>query len=211
MMTTMTRSLAAFACFASMTLGAACAGAADAYPKAGVTITAPDSFRVKFATSKGDFVVLVNRSWAPKGADRFYELVDAKFFDDTRFFRTVPGFVAQFGINDKPKVNEAWDAKRIDDDTVKSSNVKGTLSFASEGDNTRSHQMFFNLGDNSRLDRLGFAPIGRVVEGVEILDQLFSEYGENPDQGMIQSLGNSYLERMFPKLDYVKTARLVAP
>jgi peptidyl-prolyl cis-trans isomerase A (cyclophilin A) len=208
-MKTLTCSFATFAYLASLTVSVACADEAGAYPKAGVAATAPDSFRVKFETSRGDFVVLVNRSWAPKGADRFHELVDVKFFDGVRFFRTVPGFVAQFGINDKPKVNEAWDAKRIDDDTVKASNVKGTLSFASEGDNTRSHQMFFNLGDNSRLDRLGFAPIGRVVEGIAVLDQLYSEYGESPDQGMIQSLGNSYLERMFPKLDYVKTARVV--
>jgi peptidyl-prolyl cis-trans isomerase A (cyclophilin A) len=209
MISKMMRPLVVLACVASAAVGAACGNEAGAYPRTGVVTTAPDSFRVKFETSRGDFVVMVNRALAPKGADRFHELVEVKFFDDTRFFRVVPGFVAQFGINDKPKVNEAWDVKRIDDDTVKASNVKGTLSFASEGDNSRSHQMFFNLGDNSRLDRLGFAPIGRVVDGVEVLDQLFGEYGEKPDQAMIQSLGNSYLERMFPKLDYIKTARIV--
>jgi peptidyl-prolyl cis-trans isomerase A (cyclophilin A) len=206
---TISRGLAVVALFASTAVAVACGTDVEAYPRASAPMTAPDSFRVKFETSRGDFVVAVSRAWAPRGADRFYELVDVKFFDDTRFFRVVPGFVAQFGINDKPKVNEAWDAKRIVDDTVKASNVRGTLTFASEGDNSRSHQMYFNLGDNSRLDRLGFAPIGRVVEGAAVLDSLFSEYGEAPDQGMIQSLGNSYLERMFPKLDYVKTARVV--
>ena len=209
MTTILTHSLAVVALFASTAVAVACSKEVEANPRAGAPITAPDSFRVKFETSKGNVVVAVTRAWAPKGADRFYELVDVKFFDGARFFRVVPGFVAQFGINDKPKVNEAWDAKRIDDDTVKASNTKGTLTFASEGDNTRSHQMYFNLGDNARLDRLGFAPIGRVVEGVEVLDSLFSEYGEKPDQAMIQSLGNSYLERMFPKLDYIKTARVV--
>jgi peptidyl-prolyl cis-trans isomerase A (cyclophilin A) len=209
MTTILTRSLAVAALFATTAVAAACSKEVEANPRSDAPMTAPDSFRVKFETSKGNFVVAVTRAWAPKGADRFYELVDVKFFDGVRFFRVVPGFVAQFGINDKPKVNEAWDAKRIDDDPVKASNTKGTLTFASEGDNTRSHQMYFNLGDNSRLDRLGFAPIGRVVEGVEVLDSLFSEYGEKPDQAMIQSLGNSYLERMFPKLDYIKTARVV--
>lgn len=205
----LSRSLAVVALFANTAVAVACSKEVEANPRAGAPTTAPDSFRVKFETSKGSVVVAVTRAWAPKGADRFYELVDVKFFDGARFFRVVPGFVAQFGINDKPKVNEAWDAKRIDDDTVKASNTKGTLTFASEGDNTRSHQMYFNLGDNARLDGLGFAPVGRVVEGVEVLDSLFSEYGEKPDQAMIQSLGNSYLERMFPKLDYIKTARVV--
>ena len=209
MTTILTRSLTVVALLANTAVAVACSTQVEAYPRSGAPTAAPDSFRVKFETSKGDFVVAVTRAWAPKGADRFYELIEVKFFDDVRFFRVVPGFVAQFGINDKPKVNEAWDAKRIDDDTVKASNTKGTLTFASEGDNTRSHQMYFNLGDNSRLDRLGFAPIGRVVEGIEVLDSLFSEYGEKPDQAMIQSLGNSYLERVFPKLDYVKTARVI--
>jgi peptidyl-prolyl cis-trans isomerase A (cyclophilin A) len=173
-------------------------------------IAAPDSFRVTFETSRGPFVVQVNRAWAPRGADRFYELVRAGFYDDDRFFRVVPRFVAQFGINDKPKINDAWDAKRIVDDSVRHTNARGTLVFASEGLNTRSHQVFINLADNGRLDALQFAPIGQVIDGMSAVDSLYSGYGEQPDQQFIQTLGNSYLSRMFPKLDYVKTARITA-
>jgi len=194
--------------FVAATIGAACADSAPASQQDTVAGPTPDSFRVAVETSRGKFVVAVNRAWAPRGANRFYELVNAKFFDDVRFFRVVPGFVAQFGINDKPAVNDVWLAKRIPDDSVKQSNLRGTISFATEGPNTRAHQLFINLVDNARLDPLGFAPFGRVVEGMEVVDSLYSEYGERPDQGMIQSLGNSYLTRMFPKLDYVKTARI---
>jgi cyclophilin family peptidyl-prolyl cis-trans isomerase len=154
--------------------------------------------------------VRIYRSWAPYGADRFYELVQAHFYDENRFFRVVPGFVAQFGINDKPKTNDLWDAKRIPDDSVKQSNVRGTIVFATEGPNTRTHQLFINLADNARLDPMGFAPMGRVVDGMATVDSLYNGYGEQPDQQYIQTLGNSYLDRMFPKLDYIKTARLAA-
>lgn len=167
---------------------------------------APDSFHVTFETSKGRFVVAVNKAWAPVGAERFYALVKSGFYDENRFFRVVPGFVVQFGLNNTPSVNEQWDAKRLVDDPVKASNERGTLTFATEGPNTRAHQVFINLGNNARLDALGFAPIGRVVQGMEVVDSIYSGYGEEPDQGMIQTLGNSYLNRMFPKLDYVKTA-----
>lgn len=169
----------------------------------------PDSFRVAFETSRGRFVVAVHRDWAPEGAGRFYELATTGFFDDVRFFRVVPGFVAQFGLNDKPKRNEEWLEKRIPDDPVKQSNLRGTISFASEGPNTRAHQVFINLVDNARLDGLGFAPFGRVVEGMDVVDSLYSGYGEAPDQLLIQVQGNKYLNRMFPKLDYVKTAKVV--
>jgi len=172
--------------------------------------TAPDSFRVTFTTSRGPFVVQVNRDWAPRGADRFYELVQAKFYDDDRFFRVVPHFVAQFGINDKPKVNDEWDAKRIVDDSVRHTNARGTLVFASEGLNTRSHQLFINLVDNPQLDAMQFAPIGKVVDGMSVVDSLYDGYGEQPEQHFIQTLGNSYLNRVFPKLDYIKTARISA-
>jgi peptidyl-prolyl cis-trans isomerase A (cyclophilin A) len=168
----------------------------------------PDSFRVTFETSRGPFVVAVQRSWAPKGADRFRELVQAGFFDDDRFFRVVPGFVAQFGINDKAKVNDEWDGKRIVDDSVKQSNRRGTIVFATQGPNTRTHQLFINLADNERLDRMGFAPIGRVVQGMAVVDSLYSGYGDSPDQQFIQTIGNSYLTRTFPKLDYIKTAKI---
>jgi peptidyl-prolyl cis-trans isomerase A (cyclophilin A) len=169
---------------------------------------APDSFRVVFETSRGPFTVQIHRRWAPLGADRFYELVQAHFYDENRFFRVVPHFVAQFGINDKPKVNDVWDAKRIHDDSVAQPNARGSIVFATEGPDTRTHQLFINLVDNANLDGMGFAPMGRVVQGMEAVDSLYSGYGEQPDQGYIQTLGNQYLTRMFPKLDYIKTARV---
>lgn len=169
---------------------------------------APDSFRVTFATSRGPFVVEAVRGWSPNGVDRFHALTRAGFFDENRFFRVVPGFVAQFGLNDKPKVNELWDARPIRDDPVRHSNLRGTIAFATEGPNTRSHQLFINLADNPRLDKIGFTPIGRVVSGMEVVDSIYAGYEEAPSQQMIQRLGNSYLTRMFPKLDYVRTARV---
>ena len=194
---------------AAITLGAACpdrSGQADVEARVG---PAPDSFRVVFETSRGTFDVDVIRAWAPKGADRFYDLVQSQFFDGAKFFRVVPGFVVQFGLNGDPKRNQRWLDERIADDSVSHSNVRGTLTFATEGKNTRANQVFINFADNSRLDRMGFSPIGRVVgEGMAVVDSLYSGYDEAPDQHMIQTLGNSYLERMFPKLDYIKTARV---
>jgi peptidyl-prolyl cis-trans isomerase A (cyclophilin A) len=172
--------------------------------------TAPDSFRVAFETTRGSFVVQVNRAWAPAGADRFYQLVEQQFFDGEKFFRVVPGFVAQFGLNGDPKRNEPWDSKNIPDDSVRHTNAKGTLTFAAMPvPNSRSHQMFLNLNDNARLDRAGFAPIGVVVKGMSVVDSLYSGYGETPDQTSIGNLGNSYLDRAFPKLDAIKSARIV--
>jgi peptidyl-prolyl cis-trans isomerase A (cyclophilin A) len=168
---------------------------------------APDSFRVTFETSRGPFVVECIRAWAPNGVDRFYQLVNGNFFDQTRFFRVVPGFVAQFGLSGNPRGNAAWDTA-IPDDSVRQSNKHGMLSFASQGPNTRTHQLFLNLADNPQLDRMGFPPIGKVVEGLSVVDSLYSGYGENPDQGAIQMQGNAYLDRTFPKLDYIKTARI---
>ena len=194
--------------FAAFTVVAACKdGESSAKPT--VIGPAPDSFRVSFQTSRGPFVVQVNRALSPKGADRFYELVQARFFDDARFFRVVPGFVAQFGINDKPKVNDEWDAKTIPDEPVKETNARGTIVFATSGPDSRSHQLFINLVDNGRLDAMGFAPFGRVVEGMAVVDSLYSEYGETPDQTMIQRLGNSYLQRNFPKLDRISGTKLI--
>lgn len=173
-----------------------------------VTSPAPDSFRVAFETSRGRFVVLVKRAWAPLGADRFYELVQQHFFDNARFFRTLPGFVAQFGLNADPKHND-WMAKRIKDDPVRQSNKHGTITFASMGPNTRTQQLYVNLRDNPQLDGMGFSPIGRVVQGLGIVDSLYGGYGESPDQDSIQARGNAYLTSKFPKLDYIKTARIV--
>jgi peptidyl-prolyl cis-trans isomerase A (cyclophilin A) len=186
---------------------AACGGSSkDAAIPAGA---APDSFRVAFTTSKGTFVVQADRAWAPNGADRFYALTRAGFFDDDRFFRVLPAYIAQFGINDEKKVNERWDAKTIPDDPARQSNVRGTLVFTHTGPNTRSHQIFINLADNKRLDSQGFVPFGRVVSGMAVVDSLYSDYGDAPKQQLIQTLGNNYLMRMFPKLDYIRTARLV--
>jgi len=175
-----------------------------------VTGPAPDSFRVAFETTRGNFVVQVNRAWAPLGADRFYRLVEQHFFDGDKFFRVVPGFVAQFGLNGDPKRNEPWDNNRLPDDSVRHKNVKYTLTFAAmSAPNTRSYQLFLNLKDNLQLDRMGFAPIGAVVDGQAVVDSLYSGYGETPDQPMIQAQGNDYLDHMFPKLDAIKTARIV--
>lgn len=193
---------AAIACVAS-----ACG---DKAPESSAIPTgpAPDSFRVAFETSRGTFVVEAVRAWAPHGVDRFHALTREGFFDQDRFFRVIPGFIAQFGINDTPKVNERWEATPIPDDSVRQSNTRGTITFATEGPNTRSHQLFINLADNPRLDKLGFTPVGRVVAGMDVADALYGGYEEAPVQRMIQRLGNSYLSRMFPKLDYVRTARL---
>ncbi|NUO64693.1 MAG: peptidylprolyl isomerase [Gemmatimonadaceae bacterium] len=170
---------------------------------------APDTVRVRFETSRGPFVVEAVRAWAPNGVDRFYQLARTGFFDGDRFFRVVPGFVAQFGLNDEPKRNKYWDERKLADDSVRQSNVRGTIVFTNDGPGSRSHQMFVNLGDNSRLDRDGFAPFGRVVEGMAVVDSLYDEYGEDPQQRLIQTLGNNYLQRMFPKLDYIVSARVV--
>lgn len=177
--------------------------------------TAPDVFKVRFETSKGPFVVEVQREWAPRGADRFYNLVSAGFYDDVRFFRVVSGFMAQFGLHGRPEVSKAWKPRRINDDPVMQSNTRGTVTFATSGPNTRTTQLFINFVDNSRLDSMGFSPFGKVVEGMEVVDSLFAGYGEGrprgrgPDQTRISAEGNDYLAANFPDLDYVKTARVV--
>ncbi|MFN7964714.1 MAG: peptidylprolyl isomerase [Acidobacteriota bacterium] len=168
-----------------------------------------DVYKVKFETSKGDVIVEVHRDWSPIGADRFKELVEAKFFDECRFFRVVPNFVVQFGINGDPQTNVTWRAKQIADDPVKESNKRGYLTFATSGANSRTTQLFINLRDNAGLDRQGFSPFGKVIEGMNIVDELFSGYGETPNQQRIQAEGNAYLTQTFAKLDYIKTARIV--
>jgi peptidyl-prolyl cis-trans isomerase A (cyclophilin A) len=176
---------------------------------------APETYRVKFATSKGDFVVDINRSWSPRGADRFYELVKNNFYDDARFFRVRPKFVVQWGINKDPKVGMLWRQLQIADDPVVQSNLRGFVSFATGGPNTRTTQVFVNLADNARLDKTGFSPFAKVSEGMEVVDQLYSGYGEcaprgaGPDQGEIEKQGNQYLIDHFPRLDYIKTARVL--
>jgi peptidyl-prolyl cis-trans isomerase A (cyclophilin A) len=174
---------------------------------------APDSFRVKFTTTHGDFVVAVHRDWAPLGADRFYNMVRSHYFTNVAFFRFVPGFIVQFGKAPDPKVEAVWTDASIKDDPRKATvhNTKGTLVFANAGANSRSNQLFVNLGDNSsNLDnQVGFTPFGEVTEGMDIVQGLYSGYGEQPDQGSITREGKAYLDRHFPKLDYVKSAVLL--
>jgi peptidyl-prolyl cis-trans isomerase A (cyclophilin A) len=170
--------------------------------------TAPATYRVNFDTSRGPFVVEITRDLAPHGADRFYSMVKAKYFDGARFFRVVPNFMVQFGMAADPAVSKTWDVP-IPDDPVKETNARGTISFAATSQpNSRSTQMFINYADNSRLDAMGFAPLGKVVSGMEVVDQIYSEDREKPDQMMIKEMGNAYLEKEFPHLDYIKTARI---
>ena len=192
-----------------LTMFAAVAACGEAKTDAVPSGPAPDSFRVAFTTNKGAFVVEATRAWSPNGADRFYALARSGFFDENRFFRVIPGYIAQFGINDQKKVNESWDDKPLPDDPPRESNARGTLVFTSSGPNTRSHQLFINLKDNPKLDAQGFVPFGRVVSGMGVVDSLYDDYGDTPQQQMIQALGNNYLLRMFPKLDYITTARIV--
>lgn len=175
--------------------------------------TAPETFRARFETSKGVFVVEVERAWAPLGADRFYVLVKNGFYDGVRFFRVMEGFVAQFGIHGDPEVSAIWrEARFPDDSVVVASNTRGMVTYAmSSAPNSRTTQIFVNYGDNSRLDEDGFAPFGRVVEGMEVLDQLHGGYSETPSQARIQAEGNAYLEEDFPELDYVVSATVAEP
>lgn len=176
---------------------------------------APAVFKTQFTTTKGDFVVEVQRDWAPHGADRFYNLVRVGFFDGVKFFRTIKGFMVQFGINGDPAVSRAWKDSDIPDDPVKQSNTRGHVTFATAGPGTRTTQIFINLVDNKRLDGSGFSPFARVISGMEVVDALYGGYGEGPpggrgpDQDRIEAEGTAYLEKEFPLLDGVKTARIV--
>jgi peptidyl-prolyl cis-trans isomerase A (cyclophilin A) len=175
-----------------------------------LTATAPAVFQARFTTSKGDFVIEVHRDWSPNAADRFYNLVKAGFFDDTRFFRVIDGFMAQFGISGDPAVASKWANANIPDDPVKQSNKPGFVTFAqTSAPNSRSTQLFINYGDNSRLDATRFAPFGQVVKGMDVVNAIYKGYGESPNQGAIQSQGNAYLDAKFPKLDGVKHAQIL--
>ncbi|HEY8020378.1 MAG TPA: peptidylprolyl isomerase, partial [Thermoanaerobaculia bacterium] len=177
---------------------------------------APEVFRVRFETSRGAFVVEARRAWAPHGADRFYALAASGFFDDSRFFRVVPGYIAQFGIPGAPAVTARFTGRAIPDDPVRQSNARGTLAFAMTGPGTRSTQLYINLSDNARLDGQGFAPIGRVTAGMDVVDGLYSGYGEGAGggmrggrQGKILAGGDAYLDAAFPKLDRLIRARIL--
>ncbi len=175
---------------------------------------APAVYKVNVDTSRGSFIIEVHRDWAPLGADRFYNLVKNGFYDNDRFFRVIAGFMVQFGINGDPKVSAVWREARIKDDPVRQANQRGYISFATAGPNTRTTQVFINFGDNRALDRMGFAPFGRVVSGMDAVDALYSGYGEGapsgngPDQQRVQSQGNAYLTKDFAKLDYIKKATI---
>lgn len=177
---------------------------------------APENFKVRLDTTKGPIDIEVHRDWAPRGADRFYELVKQNFYDDASFFRVLKGFAAQFGINKDPKVTQLWNEMKIIDDPAKQKNDRGMVSFAMRGPNSRTTQIFINLADNRTLDSSGFAPFGKVTDAsMQVVDQLYSSYGESiprgngPEPAKIQAIGNDYLTRNFPKLDYIKTARVV--
>jgi len=175
---------------------------------------APDSFRARFATTKGDFVIAVHRAWAPLGADRFYHLVRSGYYDGLRFFRVMPGFMAQFGIHADTAVTTAWRERRIADDPVRRTNIRGMVTFATAGPGTRTTQIFINYGNNDRLDAMGFAPFGQVVEGMDVVDQLYGGYGEGapagrgPEQYRLTIEGEKYLARQFPKLDKINKATI---
>jgi len=182
---------------------------------AALTEQAPATYKAKFDTTKGSFVIEVNRAWAPRGADRFYNLVKNGFYDNVRFFRVLDGFMAQFGIHGDPAVMANWRVARIPDDPVRASNTRGTISFATSGPNTRTTQVFINFGNNGALDRMGFAPFGKVVSGMKVVDALYSGYGEGapqgrgPDQRRMQMEGNGYLAQNFKQWDYIKKATIV--
>lgn len=177
--------------------------------------TAPATYKAKFETTKGSFVIEVTRDWAPNGADRFYNMVKAGFYNDIAFFRAIEGFMVQFGIHGDPKIARAWRDAKIKDDPVKQSNTPGMVTFATAGPNTRTTQIFINYGNNNRLDGMGFSPFGKVVEGMDVVNGLYQGYGEGaprgrgPDQGRVQAEGNAYLKKDFPQMDYIKSATIL--
>jgi len=177
-----------------------------------LTETAPETFRARFETSAGIFVIEVHRPWAPLGADRFYNLVRNGFYDDTRVYRVLDGFMAQFGLNGDPRVNMAWKNAILVDDPVTQSNRRGRVSFAKGGPQSRTTEVFVDLRDNTSLDERGFAPFGEVVEGMDVVDGFYAEYGDGPPRGegpyqaQVQAQGNAYLDASFPELTRIERA-----
>jgi peptidyl-prolyl cis-trans isomerase A (cyclophilin A) len=198
--------LAASAAAAAQTVPAA---ATKLRNPASLTEKAPASYKAKFDTSAGTFVIQVHRDWAPLGADRFYNLVKNGFFDNARFFRVIDNFMVQFGINGNTAVQQAWLNTQLKDDPVKQSNKTGYVTFATAGPNTRTTQVFINFKDNAGLDRQGFAPFGEVTSGMDVVNKLYSGYGEKPNAGNAYLMkGNEYVTKEFPKLDYIKKATI---
>ncbi len=211
-------SVAALSAFVALSTGlaagqAAASRTAKLLTPAALTAKAPALYKAKFDTSKGIVVVEVHRDWAPLGADRFYNMVSNGFFDGVRFFRVIPNFMAQFGINGNPAVTAAWNKTDLKDDPAnKQSNTRGFITYGTTGQpNSRGTQVFINYKDNSFLDAQGFVPFGQVVEGMEVVDMLNAEYGSGPQnaQGRISAEGNKFLQATYPKLDFVKTATVV--
>jgi peptidyl-prolyl cis-trans isomerase A (cyclophilin A) len=194
----------------------AVSAAAGPMDPSALTETAPETYTVKLETTKGDVLIDVTRAWAPQGADRFYNLVKGGYYTDIAFFRVIGGFMAQFGIHGNPEVSGVWRKATFPDDAVKASNTRGMVTFATSGPNTRTTQLFINFGDNNRLDGMGFSPFGKVRD-MSTVDALYAGYGEGaprgqgPNQGLIQSQGNTYLRASFPEMDYIKQASLVTP
>lgn len=182
-----------------------------------LTAKAPEEFTVRFVTTQGEIAVKVTRAWAPRGADRFYNLAKHHFYDGAAFFRVLSGFVVQFGLSPYPQVSAAWESATIKDDPVTKSNTRGMITFATGGPNTRTTQVFINLGNNARLDSDGFSPFGEVTEGMDVIEKLYGGYGEGaprgrgPDQGLIQTKGSAYLEKDFPKLDKILSTKVEEP
>ncbi len=171
---------------------------------------APEVFKVKFACTMGDFVIECHKDWAPIGVERFFELAKSGFFNDGGFFRVVPGFVVQFGLPADPGLAATWRTKTLKDEPVKKGNAKGMVTFAkTNAPNSRTTQLFINLGDNAQLDGMGFSAFGQVVEGMDIVQKINAEYGQNPRQDLIQSMGNEYLKQAFPRMDFVKSVSLI--
>lgn len=199
---------------AGVSLGADQGGAAALTNPAALKETAPATFKVNFDTSAGPFVVEVKRAWAPNGADRFYNLVKNGFYDDCRFFRVISNFMVQWGINGNPKVSAAFNNARIPRDPVKETNRRGVITYAMQGGptgaDTRTTQVFINFRSNANLDALGFAPFGEVVSGMDVVDKLYAAYGSGPQDNSprIQSEGNAFLTKEYPKLDYIKKATI---
>jgi peptidyl-prolyl cis-trans isomerase A (cyclophilin A) len=193
---------------ASLIMGQATTNSALKNPAA-LKETAPAEYKVNFDTSAGAIVVEVHRDWSPNGADRFYNLVKNGYYDGCRFFRVVPNFMVQFGVNGDPATQRSWFSATIPDEQAKQSNTRGFITFAKSGaPNSRTTQVFINFKDNSFLNSQGFAPFGKVTAGMDVVDKIYSGYGEQPEQGRIQAEGNAYLTKDFPKLDYIKKATI---
>jgi peptidyl-prolyl cis-trans isomerase A (cyclophilin A) len=207
----MKRMLLAVLVAAAVAAGAAAASGPSLLRPASLRAKAPAVFRARFTTTKGPFVVTVHRKWAPRGADRFYNLVRARFYDGQRLFRVLPGFVVQWGISGTPKISKAWRNANLPDDPVRHTNARGTIVFADAGPNTRTTQVFVNLAANTNLDADGFAPFGAVTSGFSTLRHLYSGYGERAsnDQAQITEQGEAFLRKHFPKLDRILKARVL--